>query len=131
MKLASLQIDPEKIETGEWVDDLPGGGDIRIKTKGLNNSAYRALQAKLIAAVPRAERRQGLKPETMKRINTTCLVETCLLDWDNLDGVKFSKAKASELLTDPRYEPLLDICTIAASWVAEGRADDIADAGKN
>jgi hypothetical protein len=68
MKLSATKIDPALSEQGDWVEnihDLPG---IRIKARGTNNSDYRALEAKLVREIPRAERIEGVSPKEQDRI---------------------------------------------------------------
>lgn len=135
MKLSELKIDRARVETGEWVDNIPDCGDLRIRTRGLNNADYRSLQQRLQGAVPRKERRKGLNPETSDRIMRQCILQTCLLEWDCLtDGDKaipYSPEKAAELLNDPEYRPLLDACFFAAATVGDDRDDDREDVEKN
>ena len=126
MKLSDLKIDPIKFEQGAWVDNIPQLGDIRLKVRGINNADWRRLQTRLIEAVPRAKRPNGrVDPGEMDRITTSCLVNTCLLDWDGLlddedQPLPYSKAAADKLLNDPAMRRFRD----AVAWAAE-RVSDI------
>jgi hypothetical protein len=63
MKLSAMKIDPALIEQGDWVENIPDLPGIRIKARGTNNSDYRALEAKLVREIPRAERiAEGARP---------------------------------------------------------------------
>lgn len=136
MKLSSLSVNAELLEQGDWVDDIPECGDLRIKTRGINNAAWKKLQQQKIAALPRRQRRGSVDPATSERIANECLVETCLLGWENLVGdegqpIAFDKKRALELLADPRYAPFRDACFWAAGQVADDATDDRDDAAKN
>ncbi len=132
MKLNALKVNPAAIEGGEWVADIPECGDLRIRTKGLNNAAYEKRFQALVAAAPRADKPKGrLTPAAQRRITNICLAETCLLDWEGLTSggaedapIPFSREKALELICDPQYEPFRDACIYAAAHVARAGADD-------
>lgn len=130
MKLSSLALDVARIEAGEWVDNIPDAGDLRIKTRGITNADFRKLFDAKMTALPRRDRR-SLPPDVFNRIQAECLVETCLLDWENLEGVPFSKETALRLLLDPRYEPLRLACAWAATTVSDLQAEDREDDAKN
>jgi hypothetical protein len=125
-----------KLEDGDWVKDIPEMEDLELLVKGVNNSRYRSLQRKLIAAVPRARRATGLTDDDSDRIMTECLLQTCLLDWRNLLGddgkqIPFSKEAARALMFDPAYKSFHDAVLWAATMVSEQRAQDIEAAAKN
>jgi hypothetical protein len=131
MDINARRIDVQKREEGDWVTDIPDWGDLRLKVRGINNADWRRLQAKLIEAVPRQKRLRGMiDPEEQDRINRTCLLNTCLLDWANLSdngsAVPYSKETARALLFDPECEPFQDAVTFAARVVAE-RMDNAAE----
>jgi hypothetical protein len=130
MKLTALQIDPDRVETGEWVSDLPDAGDLRIKTRGLNCAAFQRLQAAKLRALPRAARRNGqIDPQIMRQISVECVAEACLQGWENLEDesgpILFSREKARELAQDKRFQPLHDAWVAAAAQVGDNRADDV------
>jgi hypothetical protein len=126
MKLSAVAIDPVAHEEGEWVDNIPEMGDLRLKVRGFGNSDWRRHASKLSAAVPREKKRGGIvdDPQEIDRINTSCLVNACLLDWSGLSDdadqpLPYSKAKAAELLNDPSLRRLRDAVLWAASTVGE------------
>jgi hypothetical protein len=136
MELSSLEVDPAAIEQGDWVDDIPDCGDLRIRTRGINNAEYRRRYQQKLLAVPSRERRSGLPPETAQRIVTECLIETCVLGWENLldaqgQPIPCDRATVQRLLLDPRYGPLRDACLYAAGVIADRRAEDREAAEKN
>ena len=136
MKLSSLKINPTLIESGEWVGDLPEFGNLRILTKGLNNAAFRKMQAAQIRAIPRQDRKKGVDPDIQRKIQVSCVIETCTLGWENLEdadgtAIPYSKEKAKEIAADPQYEPFIDACILVASWVGDDKADEATDAAKN
>lgn len=130
MKLSSVAVDPKAIEDGEWVKDLPEMGDLELKVKGQNSSAWRAAQRKAFNALPRnlRNRPDGLSPKIQDQINTACLL-ACVIDWKNVeldDGPKdFSKGLLEKLISDPVYQVFRDACLVATLRV--GAADAQAD----
>jgi len=136
MKFDDFKIDLKKREDGDWVRDLPGYGELELKVRGIGNKDWAKLEQKLVAAVPRQRRINGLEPEDRLRINGLLCLNTSLLDWrgiDDQDGnpVPYSREVAERFLTDPRYENLVNACVIAASLVAEQLKEEIEDDAKN
>jgi hypothetical protein len=134
MELSEQKIDLVKLEEGDWVEKIPEGGNLRLKVRGAENKAWRRMQDKLINAVPRNRRVNGIDPEDRDRITAQLLLNTCLLDWDGLhiDGVPvpYSKEKAKELLTDPQWIVFRNAVSWAANVVATQRHAEIEeDAG--
>lgn len=136
MKLKKILV--QNVLAGALVGNIPDMGDLKIRTKGLNNPGFRKLQQTLIAAVPRSERHQGrIPPHVIDEINATCLLNQALIGWENLqdeDGnpVPYSKEKAKELLTDPAYRAFFDAAMYAATVVGEDDAEtDKADEGNS
>lgn len=136
MKLSEIKQDAAAIEQGQWVGEqhgtpIPEMSDLCVRVRGTGNADWRRLQAKLIAALPRNKRMSGqVDPDEFDRINTKLLIETCLLDWSNLD-VPYSKAKAAELLNDPAYRALRDAVFWAATQVGQVLAEDEKEQEKN
>jgi hypothetical protein len=94
------------------------------------------MESKLIAAVPRQRRANGLEPEDRLRINSILLRETSLLDWRGIENgtgepLPFSKEVANKYLTDPEYEAFLWACMWAANVVAQQGQDEIEQDAKN
>jgi hypothetical protein len=125
MKMSELAVDADRQENGAWVDDIPEVQGLRLKVRGSNNADWRRLQAKLMDAVPRKKKLGGrIDPDEQDRILSSCLLSTCLLDWDGLeddDGkpLPYSKTMAQKLLTEPEYRRFRDSVLWAASIVAE------------
>jgi hypothetical protein len=98
--------------------------------RGINNADWRRLQTKLIDAVPRKKKiGVRLDVEEQDRIQSTCLLNACLLDWAGLeqdDGtpIPYTKDLARKLLFDAEYRRFRDGVVWAASIVAEQIDDD-------
>lgn len=137
MKLTAMKVNSRAIEAGEWVDNLPEMGDLELHVRGLGNSEYRAHYAKIVEALPRADKIDGRPtPEAAERVVVECIVETILLGWRGVEDdagapVPFSKDQARALLTDPDFRPFRDAVSLAASRVADSRAADVEVASKN
>ena len=85
------------------IPDLPG---IRIKARGTNNSDYRALEAKLVREIPRAERIEGVSPKEQDRIAGQLLSQTVVLDVEGLEDddnkpLAYTRELGAQLLLDP------------------------------
>lgn len=127
MKLSELKVDAVKVEQGAWVDNIPELEGLRLKVRGANNKDWRKLQARLISAIPRQKRVGGqLDPAEQDRIMAIVLRDTCLLDWDGLEGddgkpLPYTKESAEQFLTDPQYAKFREGVTWAATVVGEQR----------
>jgi len=136
MKLSERRIDLKKREEGAWVTDIPDFGDLKLKVRGSGNKDWSRLEQKLIAAVPRQRRLNGLEPEDRMRINAILVRDTSLLDWrgmENGDGQPepYSKEAATKYLTDPELEAFVWACIFAANVVAEQGQTEIEEDAKN
>lgn len=136
MKLSGLKINAKVAEEGAWVDNIPELGTLRLKVRGAGNKDWRRLSTKLIAAVPRKHRVDGLDPDEQDRINAILIRDTGLLDWDNLEGddgnpIPYSKDMAQKLLTDPDTVKFREGAMWACATVAERQADDVEATAKN
>src|SRR5262249_32252980 len=129
------KIDPKKREDGAWISNIPEWGDLKVKVRGVGNRDWAKLEQKLISAVPRARRLNGLDAQDRDRINGILLRDTSLLDWKGVEdddgkAQPFSKELANKYLTEPEYGPFRDAVLWAATVVAEqGQAEIEADAG--
>jgi hypothetical protein len=85
IKLSAMRIDPALSEQGDWIENSPDLPGIRIKARGTNNSDYRALEAKLVREIPRAERIEGASPKEQDRIACQLLLQTVVLDVAGLE----------------------------------------------
>jgi hypothetical protein len=124
VNLSDLKTNAAIVEQGDWVDNIPDMGDLRLKVRGRGNSRWRALEAQLVAAVPRGKRINGrIPPADVDRIAAICVRDAGLLDWENLkDGdqaVLYSKDMANTLLTDPQYRAFFDAAVWACSVVGD------------
>ncbi len=129
-KLNSFAVNAEAIEGGEWVEEIPDCGDLKIKTRGLGNSEWKRLNQTLVMALPRTERRnpKGLTPERQREITAKLLAHTCVLDWNLTDDdekpIACSPASVFEIISNPKLGPLYDACLWAAAHIGDSREDD-------
>lgn len=125
MKLSDLTVDTERQEKGAWVDNIPELEGLKLLVRGVNNADWRRLQTKLIEAIPRKRRIVGrIDTDDQERIQSSCLLNACLLDWDGLeddDGkpIAYDKELARKLLFEPEYRAFRDGVVWAAMIVAE------------
>lgn len=132
MSLAKLRAEQRRVVDGAWINGaIHGlGEDVKLLVRGRWNPEFRALHAKLQAAVPsnkkvRTEFGLEVSPAESDRILTECLAETALLGWENLresddsEPIPYSKEKARELLFDPLLAPFRDAVLISTMQVAK------------
>lgn len=142
VKLSDIKINAAAIEQGEWIGaahgtPIPDMGDLCLKVRGIGNSDYRALAAKLTDAVPRVQRAGGkLSAEASDRVFTECLVQTVLMDWTGVEGddgaaIPFSRPVALKILSNPDLAPFKHAVAWAANQVGELRSAESEDAAKN
>jgi hypothetical protein len=142
VKLSDMKVNATAIEQGEWIGKahglpIPQMGDLALKVRGLGNSDFRALQARLFDEVPRSERPGGkLSAKAADGVMNRCLIETVLQDWAGILGdddkpLKFSKGEAGKLLADPAFVRFREAVIWASSQVGELRAEDTDALAKN
>lgn len=129
MDIALLTVDAEAISEGQWVNEIPRLGDVRLRVRGLTSPEVESLRARKLRAVPTNERSRDGMPNhaAMTRITGEVLYEAVLLDWDGIvqDGkpVPYSKELAREWLTNPRFRKFADAVAQAATFVDNGEAE--------
>jgi hypothetical protein len=142
VKLSDMKINSAAIEQGEWIGSahgtpIPDMGDLCLKVRGLGNSDYRTLMAKLGEAVPRSKRVGGkIAPEEGDRIFVEALARTVLMDWSGVEdddgsAIAFAPDVALKIMSNPDLAPFKHAVAWAASQVGEMRAEGDEAAGKN
>lgn len=128
MKISELEVDPKLIEEGKWVGNIPELTGVRLKVRGANNKDWRRLAQRLINAVPRKLRVNGiLDPDEADRISATILLMTGLLDWEGIDAddgtsIPYDKKKAAQYLAGERFRAGVQF---ACEQVAQGIEEEI------
>lgn len=142
VKLSDIKINAAAIEQGEWIGapygtPIPDMGDLCLKVRGIGNSDYRALMAKLSDAVPRSQRTGGkLNAEASERVFVECLAQTVLMDWSGVeddDGaqIPFSADVARKIMSNPDLAPFKFAVAWASNQVGDLRTSDNEAAAKN
>ncbi len=137
MKLSDIRVDASLAEIGDWVDNIPDLGGVRLKVRGLNNKDYRKMSSKLFQNIPRAQKAGGqLDPEIADAITSRCLLNTVLMDWDGIvddddNKIPYSKDLAEKLLFDPEYASFRDSVVWAANVVGTKSNVDLEEDAKN
>jgi hypothetical protein len=118
MKLSTISVDPKAVEDGDWVKNLPEMGNLELKVRGQNSSAWKARRKKLINALPRnlRNRADGLPDAIEENMMSTLLIEAGLLDWRNLE-------LATKLIKDPATYLFRDAVIAATARVGAAEAD--------
>lgn len=137
MDINSLRRDPVRIETGEWVSEIPNMGDVRLRVRGMTSPTVIAIRSRKERKVSREDRdRDGnIKPEVAIRVFGEVLLEAVLIDWDGLtengEPVPYSKERARAWLTDRAFLPFADAVTWAANYVDRASQEQREDIGGN
>lgn len=128
MDISKIKRDTNKISEGQWVSDIPEAGDLKVRVRGMSSPIVQSLMSRKLRSIAKVDKARDGSPklEVATRITAEVIAEAVLLDWDGLtdDGneVKYSKALATEWLTNPDYKEFAD----AVAWAA--RAVDAGDA---
>lgn len=123
MDISKIRRNVKAITEGEWVGNIPGAGELRLKVRGMTAPEVREFRSKLERSAPSEDRHPDgtLRSGKSMEILAETLIEKVLLDWDGLtdDGnpVKYSPALAREWLTNPEYEEFGDAVVWAAHFV--------------
>jgi hypothetical protein len=135
MDLRKSKIDPERLEKGGWVGNIPDCGKLRVRVRGLGNTDDLRIQAEEIEKLPREKKVRGVPGDERDRILGIRLRDAILQEWEHLndDGVPvpYSPEMAAELLSNPEYRAFRDAVVWAASIVAIDRAEDLKVDAKN
>ena len=136
MKISELEVDQKIVEEGTWVSNIPEMPGVRLKVRGSNNKDWRRMAQRLVNAVPRKNRVNGiLDPEEADRISATILANTGLLDWEGLESATtnetqpYDKKLAAEWLV--KYEKFRSGVQYACDQVAQGIEDEIEEIAGN
>lgn len=112
MKIEGLELTEEQkaaAEQGAWVSDIPELAGVRLKVRGAQNKDWRRMAQRLINAVPRSKRINGvLDPDEADRVSAAILLNTGLLDWEGIEGddgqpIPYDKKKAAQYLAGERF----------------------------
>jgi len=123
MDISKIRRNVKAITEGEWVSNIPGAGELRLKVRGMTAPEVREFRSKLERSASAEDRHPDgtLRGDKSMEILAETLFEKVLLDWDGLtdDGnpVKYSPALAKEWLTNPEYEEFGDAVVWAAHSV--------------
>lgn len=137
MDLQKTRVDPDRIESGQWVGDIPDMDDLRLHVRGLNSKTVVLARSKRERKEPRENRERdgSLKADAALRVFRETLIEDVLLGWENVqfDGqtVPYSKEQAREWLHDPTFQKFADAVTWAAQVVDRAYDGILEEAAKN
>jgi hypothetical protein len=134
MKISELEVDQKIVEEGKWVSNIPELTGVRLKVRGANNKDWRRTAQRLINAVPRKQRVNGmLDPDEADRISAAILLMTGLLDWEGIEDdagqpIPYDKKKAAQYLAGERFRAGVQF---ACEQVAQGIEEEIEEIAGN
>ena len=121
------------VDDGAWVYPIPNCFDVKVRTKGLFNSAAQLAYNEARLSVSEEEWNDK---EFQDELNLRILCEHVLVDWANIEDdegeeIPFSAAAAKELLSDPDMVYLRAGFMWAADNVGARGRENIEEATKN
>jgi hypothetical protein len=135
MKLKSIKVNSARADAGDWVGDLPGMDDLRLKVRGFSNADYQTIISKESAKVSREQREDGrmtgaVLPQVRDQILVKAMVGAILQDWKNLTddegkAIPYSPKMAEQLLSNPDFRLFRDAVNTAALRVEEDVDDQV------
>ncbi len=132
MDIGKLEV-AAPIYDGQWVKDIPGLGDARLKVRGLSSPQARKLRNRLFASEGVAG--EKLTDEAVERIASQVALKALLLDWEGFtehgQPVPYDATLAEIWLTDPKFAVFADAVIIAASRVDALEEKYFVDVTKN
>ena len=137
MKLSAIRINSAMREQGQWIDNIPDLGGVKLKVRGVDNTDARRLRAKLVAEMPPTDKpRNVLTDEAAERLTVAILSESILMGWqglENEDGtpIVFSIPQAAEILANPDFALFRNGVNFAANIIGTEAATAAADTAKN
>lgn len=138
MKLSDIKRDTTAIAQGQWVGELDGMGDLRLKVRGISTPSVLATKsAKTRAALKKDRMRDGsLTQEAENRIWGEVMAEVILLDWEgvldeNGKPLKYDPALALQLCTHPDWAVFAVAVVEAASRVDADNTGKIEEVSGN
>jgi hypothetical protein len=137
MDIQNLTRDIEGISAGQWVGDLPGCDDARVRVRGMTSPVVRTLRSRKERQAPKDDRERdgSLTDAARLRITREVLHEAVLLDWDGFTSggqvLPYSADMAGKLLLDPKLERFADIVAYAANIVDNSTAEKVEVLAKN
>ena len=135
MEINKLRRDSSKIEGGDWVDNIPGMGDLRLKVRGSNSRIVRKALSKKVFGLDGPIPEEGLPDDVSDRIDAEVSAESVLLDWDGLtqDGKPFpyDPEVAKAWLADLDFDDFKRAVDYAANVVAKRRKEAEESIAKN
>lgn len=126
MDISALKRDRAKAAAGQWVDDIPGLGDARLRVRGLKSPAVIEAITRKERAVPRSKRERdgSIRSEDGVRILKDVLADIVLIDWqgftDNGVAVPYDADTAKAWITNPDLEDFAEAVVWAAKVVDLG-----------
>lgn len=135
MKLSSIKAATKAIEDGAWVSSplFPG---VKHRVRGIGCAEARRLRDKLIDAIPRVSRVNGLSDADALAVEAEVIARAIWLEVsgltdDNDDPVVLTPEKALSYLKDPEFALLRDDVRAAASRVGDEQIANGEEAAKN
>lgn len=137
MEISAIRRDAAAAAAGQWVNDIPGMGDLRLRVRGLSSPVVTALRDRKERKVPKNKRQRDgrLTPAASIEVISEVFHEVVLLDWDGLTDqgkvVPYDRELAKKWLSDPDFAQFTDAVAWAAGVVDRGTQDEAEDVGND
>lgn len=129
MDLRKIKRNSTAISAGVWRENVDGEG-LRLLVRGATSPEFANTYAEKLRAIPRASRDENgaVLPSVQDRVYRETIAAVGLLDWGGLfDGeteIAYSKALATELLTNRDYSEFYEMVITEMSRVDKTKAED-------
>lgn len=108
MDISAFKRDMSPVESGRWIDDIPGFEKLRLKVRGFRSKAYEYAVSQHRQNAPRSDYdRDGikLKHDAAERCTLMAIRDAILIDWSGITDsgadVPYNAEIAKELLFLP------------------------------
>lgn len=135
MRLSKIKSAQGAIERGSWVSSalFPG---VKHLVKGASCVAARAMRDRLVTAIPRDERANGLSQEQLVEIENAVLVDVLWLNSSGLTDdddkpIQLTDEKKRELIEDADFAMLRDDIVSAAARCGDAELANTETDAKN
>src|SRR4051812_6375094 len=131
MEIGLLKRDSVKVEGGDWIDNIPGMGDLRLKVRGVGSKVARKAFTSKLQARANGEDTEAFDEELLAEVRH----EVILLDWGGLtnqgEDYPYDEKVAKMWCSDPDFYDFQQAVDWASSQVSARRTKVEEDLGKN
>lgn len=130
MEVSGMKKNSAAIDGGDWVGDIPGMGNLRLKVRGSTSRKVRKALADKISGNPNNQ-----TEDSRDRVTAEVFAESVLLDWENItsggEPVPYSEETALQWLIDPDMDDFFRAVEYASNEVSRRHKEAVTEIAKN